>query len=230
MVLYQYTYLIWSGIFFLIWIGLYSWRKDVRKEMFIISILFGFAGILSELVYVKDWWRPLTITGTLIGIEDFLIGFFIGGITAVIYEEIYKKKIHIRKKSKFVNSNFKHLIILFVILFFGSFYVLKISSFYSSVIAFAVSILFILVKRRDLIIDSMTSGLLILILGSLVYFLMQVIQPGFIEGFWYLHNTWYAKLFLGIPIAEYIWFFLAGAFIGPLYEYWKEGKLINVKR
>jgi len=229
MVNYQYIYLIWSGIFFSIWLGLYLWRKDVRKEMLMISILFGFAGILSEIVYVQDWWKPLTITGTLIGIEDFLIGFFIGGVAAVIYEEIYKKKILIKRKSRFTNQNFLSLIILFGILFLGSFYIIGISSFYSSGIAFTISTFVILLKRGDLIINSVISGFLILIIGSLAYFFLQIIQPGFIEEFWYLEDVWYANLFLGIPVAEYIWFFLAGAFIGPIYEYWKEGKLINVK-
>ena len=74
MVSYQYSYLIWTGIFFLIWLILYLWRKDIRKEMLIISVLFGFGGIFSELIYVQDWWQPLTLTNTSIGIEDFLIG------------------------------------------------------------------------------------------------------------------------------------------------------------
>mgnify|MGYP001561660701 CR=1 FL=1 len=198
--------------------------------MLVISILFGFAGILSEIVYVQDWWRPLTITGTLIGVEDFLIGFFIGGVTAVIYEEVYKKRVSIRRKSKFVDKKSIYLAILFIILFFGSFYILKFSSFYSSILAFGIGIFFILLRRKDLIKDSIVSGFLMLIVGILVYFILKFIQPGFIEKFWYLGNFWYSNLFLGIPISEYVWFFLAGAFIGPLYEYWKEGKLINIKR
>lgn len=229
MVGYQYTYLIWTLIFLLIWLFLYWWRKDIRKEILIISIFFGFAGILSEIVYIQDWWQPLTITGTLIGIEDFFIGFFIGGVASVIYEEVYKKRILLKKRLKFVDLNLISIFILFAALFFGSFYVFKINSFYASIIAFGISIFFILLKRNDLIIDSIISGVLMLIIGSCVYFILIFLQPGFIEEFWYLENLWYAKLFFGIPIAEYIWFFLVGAFIGPLYEYWKEGKLINIK-
>ncbi len=87
-----------------------------------------------------------------------------------------------------------------------------------------------LVKRKDLIIDSLFSGGLMLILGGIIYIIMQVMQPGFIQEFWYLNTgSWYEILFLGVPLGEYIWFFLAGAFIGPLYEYWQEGKLIKIK-
>ena len=180
--------------------------------------------------YIQHWWQPLTITGTLIGIADFLIGFFIGGVTAVIYEESYKKKICLKRKSKLMDSKFLQLIILFAAIFFGSFYIFNLSSFYSSVIAFIILIFIILLKRKDLIVDSIISGFLMLIIGTLIYFILQIIQPGFIEEFWYLENVWYANLFLGIPIGEYIWYLLTGAFIGPLYEYWKEGKLINIKK
>jgi len=100
------------------------------------------------------------IGGNPIGIEDFLIGFFIGGVAAVIYEEFYKKKVSIRRKSELIDSKFLHLTILFIILFFGSFYIIKVSSFYSSVIAFVISIFIILLKRRDLIRDSIISGFL----------------------------------------------------------------------
>ena len=36
-------------------------------------------------------------------------------------------------------------------------------------------------------------------------------------------------MILGIPLEEHVFYFLLGAFLGPLYEYWKEGKLINIK-
>ena len=57
------------------------------------SLLFGFGGIVSEQTHTQDWWQPLTLTGTRIGVEDFLIGFAIGGIAAVIYAEAYRKKV-----------------------------------------------------------------------------------------------------------------------------------------
>src|SRR3989338_3480777 len=102
----RYFYLIWTGIVFLLWLTLFYFRKDVRKEMIILSFLFGIAGVFSELIYVIDWWRPLTITGTLVGIEDFFIGAFIGGIGAVLYEEVYGMKLK-RKKGR--NHFYKHL-------------------------------------------------------------------------------------------------------------------------
>lgn len=221
---YQYTYLVLGILLFLIWIILYLYRKDLRKEILIISLLFGLGGILSEFVYITDWWRPLTITKTLIGLEDFLFGFSVGGIATSIYKTIFKKKIKFMKR---INKKTRDIFIIFIILFFGTFYIFKINSFYSSIIAFSASTLYIWIKRKDLIPSSIFSGFFMLIIGTLIYSILNLIYPGFVQEFWFLDNEWYAKLIFGIPIREYIWYFLAGAFIGPLYEYWKEGRLIN---
>ena len=87
---YTYSYLLMDFGFLIVWLILYFLRKDVRKVMWFVSLPLGFMGPFLEYVYVNDWWRPLTITGTLLGIEDFLFGFGIGGISAAIYEELFK--------------------------------------------------------------------------------------------------------------------------------------------
>ena len=61
---YQYNYLIGNLIGLIIWFTLFICRKDSRKEMLIISLIFGVTGPLVESVYIKDWWVPLTITNT----------------------------------------------------------------------------------------------------------------------------------------------------------------------
>jgi len=232
MVNYQYSYLILGIIFLIIWVILFLLKKDIRKEMLIISIIFGFAGLIVEPVYIQDWWSPLTITNTLIGIEDFLFGFVIGGIAATIYSHIFNKKIKIKKinlKKGFKrNLNFGLFGAIFAILFFSSFYILKFNSLHSSLIAFGIGILTMYVKRKDLIVNSILSGFLLLFIAFIVYTITGFITPGWVTTFWTFKNV-PKIIFLGIPIDDIIWYFLAGAFIGPLYEYWQEGKLINKK-
>lgn len=86
-------YLTFTGIYFLIWLSMFCFRKNVRSEMLSLGWIFGMAGILSEVPFTVDWWQPPTITGTRIGVEDFLIGFFIGGIAGVVYEELCRKRL-----------------------------------------------------------------------------------------------------------------------------------------
>ena len=98
MISYQYTYLIGSLIALTIWTFFFIHRKDTRREMLTLSIIFGITGILAEYLYTIDWWKPLTITGTRIGIEDFLFGFSCGGVFGVAYEYFFKKKIKIKRQ------------------------------------------------------------------------------------------------------------------------------------
>jgi hypothetical protein len=60
MVNYQYTYLLIGFVFFVIWLFLFLWKKEIRKEILIISAIFGFAGPLADFFYTQDWWSPLT--------------------------------------------------------------------------------------------------------------------------------------------------------------------------
>jgi hypothetical protein len=62
------------------------------------SILFVPAGLLGELLYTKNWWNPITLTKTIIGIEDAIFAFAVAGIAAIIYERIKEKTINDNKK------------------------------------------------------------------------------------------------------------------------------------
>jgi membrane-bound metal-dependent hydrolase YbcI (DUF457 family) len=115
------------------------------------------------------------------------------------------------------------------VIFLISFYILKINSFYSSIIGLVIPTMIMWARRKDFIFDSLATGFLLTFIGIGVYLVLDLVQPGFIQAFWYLRDTWYAKLILGIPIAEYIWYFLIGMFIGPLYEFWQEGRLRKIK-
>ena len=232
MVSYQYTYIIGVLIGIVIWFFFYIYRKDTRKEMLVVSLIFGVAGPLSEYVYIQDWWKPLTITRTPIGIEDFLFGFMIGGVSAVIYSILFNKKVKIKKVKKIKeqkrNLNLSRLLILLAIVFIFGFFILKLNSFISTILAFVLPIAVIYIKRKDLIKDSLISGFSTLVLAIILYQILNLITPGFFDEFWLFRNI-PRILVIGIPLEEIVWFFLAGALMGPLYEYWKEGKLINVK-
>lgn len=89
---------------------------------------------------------------------------------------------------------------------------------------------YILLRRKDLVLDSIMSGVLTMAIGTAVYFILYAAYPNFIEKFWYLPNFWFSKLILGIPVGEYIWYFLVGMFIGPLYEYLQSKKLQNINQ
>jgi len=230
--MYQYSYLIGDLIALIIWIILFLWRKDVRREMIIMSFLFGIAGPISELIYTIDWWRPLTMTGTIIGIEDFIFGFVIGGIASVIYEELFKKKLMtntLNKTSKYNETkNLFFIGLILAILFLFCFFVLRINSFYSSIIALIIPTIYIWIKRRDLIFNSFATGIIMIIVFSLFYIVPELISPGWIATTWYFNKLSDITI-LKIPIEDIIWLFFAGLFIGPVYEFCISAKLVKKK-
>lgn len=199
--------------------------------MLIISLIFGALAPFLELVYVLDWWHPLTITNTLIGIEDFLFGFTVPGIASSIYEILLNKRLRLRRSSKkeqkLQNSRIFTILVFMIFLFLIGFYLLGISSFYASVVGFSVGIVFIFVSRPDLILDSVVSGFLVTLVAMANFILGEAIAPGVVKALWY-NEIFSGTLILGVPIEDLIWFFLGGMFFGPIYEFWKEARLHNL--
>lgn len=215
----RYVYLVWALIFLAVWAFLYWFRKDTRKEMLFVSVLFGFGGLISEHTYIQDWWKPLTVTNTSIGLEDFLIGFAIGGVAAVIYEDVYKQRLVHRSRLGGVAWNPGFFLFLFPALYLTLFFVVGLSSFYATIVGLLACIAVMLIARPDLVRDSLGSGIFTLLVGVTVYAILIIAYPPLFSQFWYLDERWYTQLLLGIPLYEYVWFFLVGAYIGPLYEY-----------
>ena len=226
----QYTYLLMGLVFLVVWLALFVLRKNTRKEMLVMSLVFAFAGPLADILYTQDWWRPLSLTNTTIGPEALLVGFMIGGIASIIYEVIFQKRLETHKvfKAKEAQRNFSFLSILLIsaILFFGSFYLLKFNSLFSTILALLVPTIMIWIKRRDLILDSFGTGIFLVIVASLVYSVLEFLTPGWVHAFWFFKNVPDIIIF-NLPLDDIIWYFLAGLFIGPLYEYWQESKLVD---
>lgn len=228
-----YSYLIGDLTLLIVWFILFYFRKNVRKEMLIISLLIGIGGLFAETIYTIDWWQPLTITGTLIGIEDFLFGFAIGGIGSSISEVIFKKTVKIKKINQKKRFNQNKNILLFgasiVVLLFITFFLMKLNSFYSSIISLGIPIIYMNVKRKDLILNSILSGFFLMLTSFLAFITVELITPEWINSAWFLENL-SGIIILTAPLEDLIWFFLMGMFIGPLYEFWKEGKIQNLKK
>lgn len=216
---YQYSYLLGDIVLLIIWVIFFLKLNNERKHLIKFSIILGFVGVIAEFVYVIDWWRPLTITNTLVGIEDFIYGFTIGGIAAGIYEEVSKRR-HAIKINENANIQQKRKLSVFglslLTLFFISFLLLK-NSFYASILTFVIPLIYIWFFKKYSIVNSVISGCLLVIISIPSFLIPEYITPGVIESTWYLKN-WYGITIFKIPFVDIIWLFLAGALLGPLYE------------
>ena len=214
-----YKYLIGTGIFFVIWLSLFLYRKKLRKEMLVMGFIYALMGPLTSFLFLRDYWNPdylFSIFG--FGIEDILFGFFIGGIAAIIYEAFFIKKF--RRVKKETNQKIFYLIIIGIILFFVLNLVFKLNTIYASSIGLVIIAIVILIQRKDLIKNAIASGILVTIIIFIFYLTFILIFPNIIETWWQLEKI-SGILLLGVPIEELLWGFSFGFLAGPFYEFWQ---------
>lgn len=218
MVDFRYTYLVAVLTFFIPW-GLLWWRRsDLRKEMLVMGLLLMVVGVFTSYFWwAVDWWHPPTVTGTRIGIEDFILGFTNGGVAAVLYEGVFGYKEYRQRGQRHVLSGLGILTMvpLLTWLLYEKF---DVASAAGTAIALGIVGLMMVVLRRDLIWPAIGGGILMMLVTLPFYYLIMVISPGWVEATWaWDHLT--GRKFTGIPIEDLIFYFQAGFVAAPLYDY-----------
>lgn len=222
---FHYAYLAGTMALFVVWIVFFFLRKDLRKEMLSVSFLIGILSVVTaHYWWTVDWWRPPTITNTTVGIEDFLMGFASGGIMAAAYEVLFRKRLYkMRKKCLHCPDQFTILLLLAFLtswLFWG----VGLTSFWASTIALIVAAAVLFYFRKDLFLNGVLSGILMASISLLFYFTIMLVSPNWIDGTYHF-ETLSNILILGIPVEEFVFWFLAGLVFGPFYEYWQGERL-----
>ena len=153
----------------------------------------------------------------MVGFEDLLFAFLIGGIASVIYEAIFKKRYVKKQGQKYPYWILAIIIFGFSWMIFGSI-ILKFNSIYVSIASFLMAGIPMLVFRNDLIENALLSGLLVAILMFIFYLFFLFLYPGIIQKWWLLSNI-SGILIFGAPLEELIWGFSWGFLAGPVYEF-----------
>lgn len=212
----QHIFFLSSLLFFILWIILFIINKKNRGQMLVISLSTMILGCFVEQMHFTDWWQPNFIFNSYIKIEDILFGFSVGGVISGIYSLVknqikYKTSIPLRLSTKFF------LLALSICLLFVLFYIFNISSFYSSVVALLIPVIFIYYKNKKLLYRVCLTGIIITCIAFLGYLFAIYINPTFVKDT-YLLDHLSGILFFGIPIEELIWFFFAGMGISAFQE------------
>lgn len=215
----NFAYLVAVLILFVVWVFLFL-SKPYRREMIVMSFFFAPFALL-DLFFLQDYWSPQTFLGTKFGLETFLFSFSIGGIAAVIYEKFRGLKFarSVGEKSWILGGT-----VLILFLNFLSLKFVGVNSMYSLYSVFFAAAIFILVRRRDLLMDVVGSGFLFGFLGFFLYLIFLSIYPEIIKDWWKLQNL-SGILIAGIPIEELLFAFGFGMVAGPLYEFWQGYRL-----
>ncbi len=204
-----YTYLL-LGLF--LFVGLIIelfYRQDLIKLALKVGIIGGCAGIISEIFYTRDYWRPPSIFGFhKLSLEDFLFGFSVTALSAITYLVLFNYELPIvnklARKKTFYMLFFIGLLV-FIFLNIG----LDINSIFSSSVLFFIFAIYILTCRKDLFHLAVYSTIIILCFVVLVYVLLfDFVAPNFWNDYWLLARTKYGITILGsLPLSELIWYF-----------------------
>lgn len=190
---------------------------------------YGIGGPLAELFYLRDYWHPQALLDYPFGIEAVLFGFFFGGISSVIYEELFGKRF-MRRISR--DEHWSFFAMPFVLIVYLTMSILNrhlgLNSIYASMIAFLLIAFIMIFYRRDLFFDSLASGLAMGTIFFLGYMVFLSLFPSAIREWWMLKNI-SGFLVFGVPIEELLWAFCWGMVGGPLYEFLAGKKLVKTK-
>lgn len=233
----MYEYLISDFGLGMVWTILYLKFKNLRREIMFGSILYPsiliplflltkFLSYFFKLTwrYVPDYWNPNTlfnfsrITGGL-SIEDFLFMFFLGGVVAISYEILFRKK-------KIRLSGNKHF--LSIIIFFISYIIIAFlftfNPIYNLIISSFIGFLAIILQRPDLLKHALYNGLIFLFVYFFGFLIFNLMFPNALISYWNL-NALIGVMVFNVPIEELFYAISFGLMWGPLYEYVKGKKV-----
>ncbi|OGD86607.1 hypothetical protein A2870_03925 [Candidatus Curtissbacteria bacterium RIFCSPHIGHO2_01_FULL_41_11] len=107
------------------------------------------------------------------------------------------------------------------------FKLLGINSQYALIAVLVLAAIFILVRRKDLFMDVIGSGLCFGVLYFFLFLVYLQFFPGVINS-WYKLSNISGVLILGVPLEEPLFAFGFGMVAGPLYEVWQGYRLKKI--
>jgi hypothetical protein len=215
----QYAYLFFTSLFFIPWAYFFISRKDLRFEMLWAGVIVAILGLIGEKIwYTSDWVSPTTLTGTIVGVEDLIMGFAAGGISAVVYKTIFNKDDYKSEGVKIRKKYYLILVFLFILILTDFlFRFAGLFSFYANLIGFGLMAVLFLIIRSDLWMEGITGGLLLVLITLPIYWVSFYLFPDWRESYWRMDQI-SQTYFLRIPYEDIIWWFFAGINISIAYD------------
>lgn len=204
------AYLVWCFVFLCVWLALYALRPSARRTMLLVSLFATPLGPLSQYLHVQDYWRPETITGTLLGPEDFLIAFLIGGISAGIYSFFMVERI--RTKRTGLLPLISGVYLVGIALLYGSFYILGLSSMWGAFMLLGLFAIVPTVAKPWVLPGALYTGIVFMVFLSAFYTGFFWYYPGIVDAWWFGAS---GERLYGIPVEEFVWAFLWGMAAAP---------------
>jgi len=215
---YHYSYLVGVLIFWAAWLACFAAGKAYRQEMRW-GTLIASPMALTSILFVPQYWTPASLFNLdqkiRVGIEDFLWAAAVGGMASVAGEILVKEKLAAIRRSRHKRhyAPFILIVVLFVALEFW-----RNNTMDNTIISFAVGALILAYLRSDLIPLMLTSTASFTVLYFVLFLLVLVLYPQFVERFYNLPNL--VGIYVhGVPIEEILFAATGGAIWSVAYEY-----------
>jgi lycopene cyclase-like protein len=215
----HYAYLVGSLLFVPVWALMY-WRSPTsRREMLVMSALFTVTiGVPLEFwLYSRDWWHPVTITRTAIGVEDVIYSIGNGGYLAAVYAFTFRGRLErLQHVPPLPLRLLPPAITVFLPLITA--YGFGWPAFPSATLGSLIALAIVLAARRDLISVAAGSAIVGTALAIPVYLALEALFPGLVAATWDLPRL-SGLLPLGIPIEDVAWYAYTAALWSTYYKF-----------
>ncbi len=221
--------LIWV-LWLVVWLLLFLRNRTMRNQMMWMSVIFMFAWPAADIIYVLDRWTPSSLFWWFPLFEGALAWFWIWGVASVIYEVVFKDELVYVGDNKWRSFRRDLSLLLLCLLcgavFLSSYFWFWVDSFVATLLCLSLPTLLMLIKRKDLFRNSLYSWLLLLLIYIIIYLLIWFVSPWWIWQIYFFNNTTHT-IILWMPIDDVFWYFFAGMFIWPLYEFRQHIKIAH---
>lgn len=219
-------HLVITIISILVFFTIFFSRHDLQKVMLWTGSL-SFPLFLLKFILVPNLFNKVSNTDLyfLFLVEAAVFGFAFGGIAAVLFEILFHQKLKI-----VAHPHRHHLswLIFGPLVFFGSYFILDLSFAICIFFGFLTQALILLFMRKDLLWDSLVSGIFLSLVYVIYYYLFFSVVPGQISTIWLTDLT--GIIIFGLPVEELLAIFAFGLLWGPLYEGTKGYVLEEIKQ
>ena len=220
---FHFVWLIWATAFLLPWLLLFIARPHLRRRMLLASALTAPFG-LTEPVFVPAYWNPPSLFDlalrTGFDFESLVFCFAIGGLAASVYRSLAPspdrtlgtttaRALHHRFHAAALASPF----VVFAVLL-----PLRWNPIYAGISALLTGALATLLCRPDLTRNTLSGGVLMLVLYVVFLLGLKLFWPGYIEAVWNLPALvrWRP---VGLPLEELLFGFGFGMYWSSAYEH-----------
>ncbi|MBN3519008.1 hypothetical protein JYB62_03255 [Algoriphagus lutimaris] len=204
----KYAYLCLALMYMVAWAIVY-WKNPWKKGMIKVGAVGGLMGIVAEVWYFRDYWRPPTLFGEgIVGIEDYIIGFALFGVGGYIHSSFTKREIDYSRQTKAKNKEFFYMFLIacasLTVFSIG----FGIHSGYVTFLTFFILSVYIWIQRPDLIELSLISAFATLGITLLIYYInFNLLFPHFWDTYGMLDAPILGVKVFNIPLSEMLWHF-----------------------